>query len=57
MSPVTPEWRNVESPMTATTFPAPSGPSAFSIPWAFPIEAPMQMQVSIVVSGGRAARV
>ncbi len=57
ISPVTPEWRNVESPMTATTFPGPSAPSAFSNPWAAPMEAPMQTQRSIESSGGSAARV
>jgi hypothetical protein len=54
---VIPEWMKVESPMTATTFPRAAFPSAFSIPKAFPREAPMQTQVSIPESGGSAARV
>ena len=49
-----PEWRKVESPITATTF---WRTPAFSIPSALPMLAPMQPVVSMASSGGRHASV
>jgi len=37
--------------MTPTTFPFPFGPSALLMPWAIPMLAPMQTQLSIPERG------
>jgi len=57
MSPVTPECRNVESPMTATVFLRASAPSALSMPCAMPTLAPMHTHESTDSNGGIAPSV
>ena len=55
--PVIPEWMKVESPMTLTSFLANSGPRALAMPRAAPMDAPMQMVVSMALRGGVAPKV
>ena len=43
---MSPEWKKVQSPMTATTCRRSPGGSPRSMPWATPRLAPMQRQVS-----------
>ena len=57
-SPVMPEWKKVESPMTATGFSfRPAISLTLAIPWAALMLAPMQMQVCMALMGGSAPRV
>ena len=56
ISPVRPEWMNVESPITATVCLAHSG-RALMRPWSIEIDAPMSMVVSIAESGAAAPSV
>ena len=51
ISPVMPECIKVLSPMTATVFPAASGPRTLVKPWAMPMDAPMHREVSMAVRG------
>ncbi len=53
---VIPEWKKVESPIIDTIFPFNFG-FAFSIPKAWPTPAPIQRQLSRLLSGGRTASV
>ena len=58
MRPVIPEWKNVESPITPTTFFLfLSSFIASCIPYAFPILAPISTHVSRAFKGGSAPRV
>ena len=55
-SPVMPEWIKVESPMTATVFPAFSGFARLN-PWIPETDAPMQRTASTAERGGWAPSV
>ena len=57
MSDESPEWANVESPITATMGLCSRPASASSKPCDIEIDAPMSRQVSMAESGGRAASV
>ena len=53
MSPVIPEWKKVESPMTAKTFSLrPAISTALRKPMPADTPAPMQMTESVTESGG-----
>jgi len=54
--PVSPEWANVESPMTAAIRPFWCGGATMSMPCAMVSEAPMSSSVSIASYGGSTPR-
>ena len=57
-SPVIPEWKKVESPMTATGFSVlPTISFTLAIPCAALMLAPMQMVECMALMGGRAPKV